>query len=312
MEALSSYEHIAWQRGWSREKYFGWTEIGCDTGLKILQKKIGPLERRLVMSKGHCVADVEDRLEKMDLLGPFSEVLWHDYSGVYLEDQGVGSRTWKRASNSERLLNAATFVVDLSLGDEKVLGKFRSNYRSEIKRALADGASTRFSTNPDGADLSTFFSLHAKMVSEKRLRSLEHALIRNMIAAGDAFVGIVQDREANILNANITYLCGKQAIFAHGASGSDRFVGSGKLLQLETMRILRERGVVWYDLGGVEQADENNGIYRFKKGFGGTFINLGTEYLWRGSLARAGRNMLNVSNRLVQALRAAAAKTGSD
>jgi lipid II:glycine glycyltransferase (peptidoglycan interpeptide bridge formation enzyme) len=64
----------------------------------------------------------------------------------------------------------------------------------------------------------------------------------------------------------------------YGVSGNNRNDGSAQLLQWEVIQHLKKAGQHWYDFGGVPEVNEMNGIYRFKKSFGGEAVDLGAEY----------------------------------
>ncbi len=54
----------------------------------------------------------------------------------------------------------------------------------------------------------------------------------------------------------------------------------------------------WYDLGGLPTMDPQNGLVRFKKGFGGQIVNLGSESRFTGkvfNIATAARRVLSGS-----------------
>jgi lipid II:glycine glycyltransferase (peptidoglycan interpeptide bridge formation enzyme) len=83
------------------------------------------------------------------------------------------------------------------------------------------------------------------------------------------------------------YRANDKAIWIIGVDGGKAKDGAGRILQFEIMRRLRSQNVRWYDLGGVASTDEGDGIYKFKKGFGGAFVSLGAEYFRRPPLVRA-------------------------
>ena len=59
------------------------------------------------------------------------------------------------------------------------------------------------------------------------------------------------------------------AMYLYGVSSANNIDGAGQLLHWELIRALKDRGISRYDLGGVPSVDESDGIYQFKKGFGG-------------------------------------------
>jgi lipid II:glycine glycyltransferase (peptidoglycan interpeptide bridge formation enzyme) len=62
---------------------------------------------------------------------------------------------------------------------------------------------------------------------------------------------------------------GDSAIYLLGATSDDGLKSKGAyLLQWTMMKWLKEHGVRWYDLGGIDP-EVNPGVYSFKKGFSG-------------------------------------------
>jgi len=82
------------------------------------------------------------------------------------------------------------------------------------------------------------------------------------------------------------------AYFLHGASLQRPVTGSNVVCHWAAMRRLKERGVSDYDLGGARRETEDrrlSGIFRFKRHFGGPFVE---SVRWRLPLTPAGRLFL--------------------
>ena len=86
---------------------------------------------------------------------------------------------------------------------------------------------------------------------------------------------------------NLIYVCERQAYYMFGASAERFETGTGQLLQWEIMRFLKAQGVRWYDLGGVRTADPTNGIFLFKRGFGGELVHWGEQLVYQPPIHRA-------------------------
>jgi hypothetical protein len=66
---------------------------------------------------------------------------------------------------------------------------------------------------------------------------------------------------------------GDSAIYLLGATSDDGLTAKGAyLLQWTLIRWLKENGVRWYDLGGIDP-EGNPGVYTFKKGLSGTDVS---------------------------------------
>ena len=65
---------------------------------------------------------------------------------------------------------------------------------------------------------------------------------------------------------------GDSAIYLLGATSDDGLNAKGSyLLQWTLIQWLKENGVRWYDLGGIDP-EGNPGVYYFKRGFSGADV----------------------------------------
>ena len=65
---------------------------------------------------------------------------------------------------------------------------------------------------------------------------------------------------------------GDSAIYLLGATSDDGLNSKGAyLLQWTLIKWLKENGIRWYDLGGIDPAG-NPGVYHFKRGFSGADV----------------------------------------
>lgn len=71
----------------------------------------------------------------------------------------------------------------------------------------------------------------------------------------------------------VTSAMGDSAIYLLGATSDDGLSAKGAyLLQWTMIQWLKENGIKWYDLGGIDP-EGNPGVYSFKKGFSGTDVS---------------------------------------
>ena len=126
------------------------------------------------------------------------------------------------------------------------------------------------------------------------MNALDRAKTQQMFETGSLTLYRVLDRNELRMAATV-YRAGDEGYWSTGVDGGKRQDGAGHLLQFEIMRDLRDRGFRWYDLGGVASTDESNGIFQFKRGFGGDFVSLGAEYGRRPPLVQL---LLNLKRRV--------------
>ena len=77
---------------------------------------------------------------------------------------------------------------------------------------------------------------------------------------------------------SIIYVSGGCGYFLHGANHPAITTGVGQFIQWNSILLLKKLGYGWYDLGGVQDKANADGIHEFKKSLGGVFHKLGDEF----------------------------------
>jgi lipid II:glycine glycyltransferase (peptidoglycan interpeptide bridge formation enzyme) len=175
-----------------------------------------------------------------------------------------------------------TLVVDLAGDETDLLGRMKSKTRYNIGLAQRKGVHVHPSS-----DVAAF---HEMMVATGRrdafgVHSLEYfQRVYDLFHPSGACELLVAEKDEAPLAGLMVFASGPRAWYFYGASGDEnRALMPTYLLQWEAMRWARARGCLVYDLWGVPDADEialeaqftrrNDGlwgVYRFKRGFGGT------------------------------------------
>ena len=166
--------------------------------------------------------------------------------------------------------------------------------RRKLRKAREAGMRVEIEDHPAPNTVGEFVANFEEMARERGLRSPGRAAIQRMFDGGDLTLFRNLAGEQSRSTAAI-YRAGDKAIFMIGVGGDKRNDGAGQLLHFEIMRDLRARGLRWYDFGGVASTEETDGIFRFKKGFGGRFVSLGSEYLYRPLFVRT---LVNIKKRI--------------
>ena len=285
-KSSADYRSIAFEPASQHEKYLGWSSLHNEPGLKIIAQRRGPVRRCLILAQGVAPAQIDDAVRGLRLAAVHTDLLLHDFDDPGHEERIVAGRRWRRARDDERILNRATFVFDLTRDAEALTAAMSGDCRRKLRRARDAGLRVEVEDNPSRVTLGEFLASFEAMARERGLRSMNPAIIRRMFDGGDLTLFRCLAGEESRSAATV-YRAGDKAIFMIGVGGDKRNDGAGQLLHFEIMRNLRLRGLRWYDFGGVASNDEGDGIFRFKKGFGGRFVSLGTEYVRRPPLVRA-------------------------
>jgi hypothetical protein len=282
----TGYRHISLEPGAPHEKYLGWRVLREEPRLKIIMQRRGPIRRCLLLVAGLADKEIGEIVLRERLLDFRTDLILHDYEDPGRETREIAGKVWRRAGADLRLLNIATFVFDLQRDDDALRAAMSADYRRKLRKANDARLEVVEDRVPPPAVFEEFMGNFEAMAKERGLGAFPRSVAQRMFAAGDlSLFRVLAEDEAR--TAATVYRAGDKAIFATGVGGEKRNDGSGQLLHFEIMRALRARGVRWYDFGGVPAIDETNGIYRFKKGFGGELISLGAEYIYRPSAVAA-------------------------
>jgi lipid II:glycine glycyltransferase (peptidoglycan interpeptide bridge formation enzyme) len=202
---------------------------------------------------------------------------------------------------SDRTLQPRSSIrLDLAAGEDALLAGFSKGHRADIRRAERDGVALRTeASDGDGPEI-----LH-RMLSATRERKefgfhsagYWRTLMR---ALGDAAHLQVAERDGEAIAASLVLAWGSHGIYlAAGSTRAGLEHRAAHLLQWHAIRWARERGALTWDLWGIADArgrhelaaaggsatpaeldaleaaarrDPLDGVYRFKKGWGGQVV----------------------------------------
>lgn len=196
-----------------------------------------------------------------------------------------GVDKWSAIADIERLgfvpvgavqVNQSTVIVDLSEGAEAAKAKFRPRHRTDINRAVREGARVEAVAATD-ENCRIMYDIYAQTAAGQfDVRSFEYyrALWQDYDATGKGQLFFVYSGDAVIAGAFVMLL-GTVGSYKDGASVREKVVyGASHLLQYAIMEWLAERGYTSYDLVGAPPSDRVDdkshpfhGLARFKTGF---------------------------------------------
>lgn len=198
-----------------------------------------------------------------------------------------------------------TYVVRIDRDDEALLASFSKSCRNEVRRALKRDVVLETSAGP--GMLERFHADYVEMCRRKGAPEMEPRFIvdgmRPLLEAGQAallsasFQGTVAGMAIADLLGMPCYMLGTRST-ANVAGGMP---SAGQVVQFEFMRRMRQARKVYYDLGGCEgpepqEGHPNYGVWKFKHGFQGEFVRfLPYHRKARGSVSGA---LLKVIHRL--------------
>jgi len=288
------YKSVFFSREWVMEKYFGWNLFYEDNSYKILQQRKSIFTRYLVLVTGVSFDAIYSKLVEFNLFTPLNIVIVHNFSTEVFLEKGSNSNL-SLSDPSSRLLNNATFVVDLSKEQNVLWKNLGAKSRNMCKKAKSNDITITLSQNPDKKVYDKFFELYSLMASKKGLVIPNEYVIKDISDNNDFLVVSCVNSDDDIVMVNLVYLCENTAFYMYGAAGGERVNGLGQLAQWKTINQLKDLGYDWYDLGGVSTA-EQDGIYKFKKSIGGEYMSLGCEYAYTPLLIKCA----NIIHRLIK------------
>lgn len=271
------------------QRYYGWRVVEDSPGLRVLAKSRGLVHRTLVLLSSSGADAVAAAVERASRKFGLIDILIHDFDKVLAKAPLLASRGFRPATDAERLLNVATFVIDLTQDEHALFEGMSADYRRKIRRAEEAGIRVTLHDRPSPRLLAEFSAAFATMAAERSLAAIDPRVLSRMYEDGNGLLLVVQ-RGDDVTNYLHLYTAGDTALFMSGVNPSKENDGAGQLLHWRAIRELKERGFGWYDLGGVASLDPSNGIYKFKQKFGGELVLLGSE--WR-HMDRALRPLLS-------------------
>jgi FkbH-like protein len=168
-----------------------------------------------------------------------------------------------------------TFLLDLAPGLEELRKKLDAKWRNHLSRAEKNNL--KVIAGNGSAEFRTFCQIYSQMRKRKTFETTvdveEFGRIQEDLAEPHRMrVLICEDRGVPVAGL-VTSAMGDSAIYLLGATSDDGLKSQGAyLLQWTLIRWLKEKGIRWYDLGGIDPI-VNPGVYSFKKGFAGADVS---------------------------------------
>jgi lipid II:glycine glycyltransferase (peptidoglycan interpeptide bridge formation enzyme) len=205
-----------------------------------------------------------------------------------------------RFRTSDRTLQPRSSIrLDLRPGEEQLMAAFSKGHRADIRRAERDGVTIRVGAPEPDVDV-----LHQMLVATNERKSFgfhSAGYYRLLLHAfGDAARLQIAELDGIPIGASLVLAWGRHGVYlAAGSSSVGLEHRAAHLLQWHAIRWARERGAVTWDLWGIADArgrfelasasgstshaeldaleaaakrDPLDGVYRFKKGWGGEVV----------------------------------------
>jgi lipid II:glycine glycyltransferase (peptidoglycan interpeptide bridge formation enzyme) len=187
----------------------------------------------------------------------------------------IAARGWRVSAEQIQFRNTVT--LELARSEEEILAGMKPKWRYNIRLAQRKGVHV---TRAGREALALFYDMYVETGARDGFLTRQFSYYQDvwetMLQAGRAELWIARVDMEPVAGLMLFWF-GERAWYFYGASrGSHRDVMPNHLLQWEAIRWAREQGCAIYDFWGApETLDESEpmyGVYRFKQGFGGSYI----------------------------------------
>jgi hypothetical protein len=275
---MAAYVPMMMRPGWFLERYLGWSLLHESDSAKLLGRRRGPVRTFLLLARGAAVEELRTLTRGHGLVGPTSIAVFNDFlDGGQSSTREIAGARFARVER-DRWFGEGTFVIDLGEDTPVLFSRLPSRERTKCRAAEGAGVRVEIEDPPTRAGVDAFLTLYRRLARDKGLEQPSPAVLERMGRQGDLLLSRGVDGGGRTLVANLTYRQGGSAYFLHGARAAAVTGGAGHLTQWKTIERLKSLGLRFYDLGLAGSRDPSDGIYRFKRSLGGTFVDFGSEF----------------------------------
>jgi hypothetical protein len=187
--------------------------------------------------------------------------------------QSAFSTFAQEPSNSSNVYR--TFVLDLAPSLEELRGNLDKKWRNQLTRSEKNGLKVVAGSGTD--EYRIFCEMYKQMRNRKTFETTvdieEFGRIQEDLPKTQRMRISICEQEGKPVAGIVASATGDSAIYLLGATSDDGLNAKGSyLLQWTLIQWLKENGVKWYDLGGIDPVG-NPGVYHFKSGVSGADVS---------------------------------------
>jgi GNAT acetyltransferase-like protein len=275
-----SYVPLALRPGWVLERFWGWSVLHEEPSIKLLERRTGPVVRYLLLAKEALPGSIDDVAARHHIFRPIAIVSLNDFSATGNEASRVVAGHKLERAAGPRWFGVGTFVLDLDEEEAALHRRIAGKEWSLLRRPQEAAFSCEVIERPAAEDLDEFRRLYEPLARERRLERFSASLLDRIAAAGCLMLARCRDGDGHTLVVNLIYRAHAQGYFFASARAAGTPAGASRLAHWEAARRLKRDGCRFYDLGLVRSIERDDGIHRFKRSLGGTFVTSGSEFGW--------------------------------
>jgi lipid II:glycine glycyltransferase (peptidoglycan interpeptide bridge formation enzyme) len=198
-----------------------------------------------------------------------------------------------------------TFMLELLPPLDELRRGLAQKWRNGLNQSEKKGLIVE--DRSDGDALREFQSLYDEMWSQKQFETgvqlSTFAAAQGALSEPDRLTISLARQDGQAVAGHVSSALGDTCIYLLGASNdAGRQAKASYLLQWHTVERAKSAGAAYYDLGGIDPA-ENPGVHHFKAGLGGRDCTFIGQFQSCGSVS--GRVLVPLAERAYRALRAA-------
>jgi lipid II:glycine glycyltransferase (peptidoglycan interpeptide bridge formation enzyme) len=168
-----------------------------------------------------------------------------------------------------------TFVLDLAPPIEELRKNLDKKWRNQLTRSEKNGLKVVAGNRAD--EYRRFCRMYEQMQQRKGFESTvdieEFERLQEDLPDTHRMRILICEQDGCPVAGLVASAMGDSAIYLLGATSDDGLNAKGAyLLQWTLIQWLKENGIKWYDLGGIDP-ESNPGVYTFKKGLSGTDVS---------------------------------------
>jgi len=203
----------------------------------------------------------------------------------FLEDNAINRKLFKDShflNAPMHILAETTWLLDISPGEEEIMGNMNKNHRNLIRRCVKEGVKIEKTTDINA--LKQFSILHNETAQRHKFHKFSDKYITEefkVFSSGDqALIISARLPDKQLDSSAIIMYYGNIAAYRHGASiNYNKKIPTSYLLQWEAIKEAKKRNLKYYNFWGIAPDGSSPkhpfaGITHFKKGFGGKQIDL--------------------------------------
>jgi lipid II:glycine glycyltransferase (peptidoglycan interpeptide bridge formation enzyme) len=164
-----------------------------------------------------------------------------------------------------------TFVLALAPPLEELRSALDKKWRNQLTRSEKNNLEVTSGNGPE--EYQSFRLIYDQMLKRKSFETTvnieEFGQIQNQLAPNHQMRILICKDQGKPVAGLVASAMGDSAIYLLGATSDEGLNSKGAyLLQWTLIKWLKENGIRWYDLGGIDP-EGNPGVYHFKRGFSG-------------------------------------------